>query len=497
MKTIVIFLDAHDDLISVRDKMVWSKAQRILLVWPEERSPHLERKYDLVSLQRQATSLGAQLGLVTRDREVVANARELGVATFRSEKQAQRSRWQHTRVQRRFYRREMDAERVKMLREGSGAPPPPAFRLGWTRLAVFSAGVLAVLVMSIFLLPGAVVKIQPVQQDQSLSMTLAADPNLTRASLSGIVPAEEVSTIVEIQGQIPTSGKASIPDEKAGGVVAFTNLTDHNLDLPAGSVVSTLKPDELRYETQRSIQVPAGETVSVEVLALTGGSAGNVNAGAVKALEGPLGPDVVVSNTEAFGGGSDASVPAVAQADYDRLYNQLLAELKNNAQTDLEFSLGSQKDLIPDTLTMEKQIEETASPEVGSPGDTLTLNLRARFTALAVTSQDVQRVIEAALDANLPEGQLAVPGSLNIASETRMTQAQDGRIEWSVKVNRKTIVNLSRDTLLKAVLGKRPEEASRNLTAVLDLETPPQIQLTPAWWFWMPSLGFRIQFEVQ
>ncbi len=499
MKTIVIPLDAHDDLISVRDKMVWSKAQRILLVWPDGRRPHLARRYDLVSLQRQAISLGAQLGLVTRDREVIENARELGVAVFRSEKQAQRSRWQHTRMQRRFHRRALEPGQVQGLQKAPDNSAPSGFLLGWGRLAIFSAGVLAVLVMSVFLLPGATVRIHPVQQDQSLSMTLAADPNLTRSSLSGVVPAEEVSTVVEVQGQIQTSGKTDIPDHKAGGSVVFTNLSDRSLTLPAGSVVSTLKPDELRFETLRTVAVPAGagQTVQVEVLALSGGSAGNVAGGAVKALEGSFGPEVIVNNPEPFSGGSDISAPAVAQSDYDRLRKELLAELKDNAATDLEFSLSSQKDLVPDSLSMEPQIEETVTPEVGSPGDILTLSLRAEFTALAVERREVQQVVEAALDASLPTGQLAMPSTLTITPASEMNRSADGRIEWTVNVTRKTIPELARDTLLQAVLGKRPKEAVENLTAALNLESPAQIELTPSWWFWMPSLGFRIQFEVQ
>ena len=35
MKTQIITLESHDDLISVRDKLSWAKTPRILLVWPK------------------------------------------------------------------------------------------------------------------------------------------------------------------------------------------------------------------------------------------------------------------------------------------------------------------------------------------------------------------------------------------------------------------------------------------------------------------------------
>lgn len=34
MKTHVVQLERDDDVVSARDKMLWSKAPRILVVWP-------------------------------------------------------------------------------------------------------------------------------------------------------------------------------------------------------------------------------------------------------------------------------------------------------------------------------------------------------------------------------------------------------------------------------------------------------------------------------
>ncbi|MFN8387812.1 MAG: hypothetical protein U0X92_15525, partial [Anaerolineales bacterium] len=60
MKTKIITLESHDDLISVRDRMSWAKTPRILLVAPKFEKIAL-RQVDLKVLQRHASSLGAQL----------------------------------------------------------------------------------------------------------------------------------------------------------------------------------------------------------------------------------------------------------------------------------------------------------------------------------------------------------------------------------------------------------------------------------------------------
>lgn len=499
MKTIVIQLDAHDDLISVRDKMVWSKAQRILLVWPKQGHPNLSRKYDLVSLQRHATALGAQLGLVTREMAVSANARELGVAQFRSEKQAQRQRWNRTRVRRRFRRRQQKPDRVASLRDEMGDKNPPAFLLAWSRLVIFTVGVLAVLAMGIFLLPGATIQIQPVQKDQTVTMTLTVDPLLSTPSLNGIIPADKVSTIVEVQGQLPTTGRASIPDQKASGIVTITNLSNQPLTLSAGSVVTIQSPVELRFITKREVALPGGEgkTVDVPVEAMANGAAGNIPADRIFSLEGPMGPNVVVSNTAAFTGGKDRSLPAVSKSDYDKLHQQLMDTLQKSAIQDLSASLGEGQILLDGTLVLEQVLEESALPAVGNPGDLLSLSLRAEFSGLSISKLDLEQLAKISMDAKLPDTEIAIPSTLAIDISSAPVLLPDGRMEWKVIASRKTITNLPEETLLKAVLSKRPSVAIGNLTELMDLKSPPVIQLTPSWWFWMPSMGFRIQFEVQ
>jgi hypothetical protein len=111
MKTQIITLESHDDLISVRDRMSWAKTPRILLVWPKFEKVTL-RQVDLKVLQRHASTLGAQLGLVTRQRRVRADAEALGIPVFTSTGEAQKVKWPKPR-RRRWPRKAPD----KTLRE--------------------------------------------------------------------------------------------------------------------------------------------------------------------------------------------------------------------------------------------------------------------------------------------------------------------------------------------------------------------------------------------
>ena len=69
MKTQIIALEAHDDFISVRDRMSWAKSPPILLVWPKFEKITL-RAVDLRILQKHAYYLGADMGVITRRGDV-------------------------------------------------------------------------------------------------------------------------------------------------------------------------------------------------------------------------------------------------------------------------------------------------------------------------------------------------------------------------------------------------------------------------------------------
>src|SRR5512140_3206409 len=126
MKTQIIALEAHDDFISVRDRMSWAKSPRILLVWPKFEKITL-RGADLRILQQHASTLGAEMGVITRRRDVRRDAERFGIPVFGSAAAAQREAWgprkqlRAAAPQRRHTQRaEFDAMRAAARREEPG-----------------------------------------------------------------------------------------------------------------------------------------------------------------------------------------------------------------------------------------------------------------------------------------------------------------------------------------------------------------------------------------
>lgn len=495
MKTHIIQLENHDDLISVRDKLSWSKSPRILLVWPR-RGRVLERQVDLFLLQRHAQSLGAQLGIVTADNEVRANAYEQGIPTFSTTLQAQRGSWRRPRGKRRLnwrnFRPRVDRDSLRAQR---ATVHPEVLESSWARIFAFAAGVLAVLALMMFFLPSAQVVLSPERQDQTLSLEGWASPQIREVNPSGGMPAFPISVVVEGSEQINSSGTIGIPDRQAEGEVLFTNLGEQEITIPTGSVVQTAGANVVRFRTTREVTLAAGagQTVSAPVRAELPGSQGNVEANTIQAMEGPIGLEVLVSNPQALSGGGERISPAPSPEDYLAIETRLKENLRANALEDIQRQLAPDQRLIPGSLVISEVLAQTREPSDGQPADFARISQRVEYTAWYVAEEDLQAVARTALEVNRVEGFQPLPGSLKVEMTTEGELDDTGVVRWQMRVSRRLESSWSNEQAARALVGLSLEEAERRLRAMVPLSAQPEVHLNPPWWVRMPFLSFRIE----
>src|SRR5919109_3449650 len=248
MKTQIITLESHDDLISVRDRMSWAKTPRILLVWPKYEKVSL-RQVDLKVLQRHASSLGAQLGLVTRARRVRQDAEALRIPVFESTGQAQRVAWPKPRRRKWKYHAppaDLREKREQVLPNEAEWRTYPAVRVG-----AFVLGVCSVLVLVALFIPRAEVVLHPESEIQSIVLPVRAGPSVKSVFLTGSIPAYEKRVIVDGEQTVVVTGEGVTPQSKAKGEVMFRNLTQQTVRIPAGTVVRTADAAGIRFATIR------------------------------------------------------------------------------------------------------------------------------------------------------------------------------------------------------------------------------------------------------
>jgi len=495
MKTQLIPLESHDDLISVRDRMSWAKTPRILLIWPKsERIPL--RPLDLKVLQRHAASLGAQLGLVTRHRNIRREAQARGIPVFRSTGQAQRRPWpeRNLRVKHPRHRPRQDLRAVREQvrgRDGTWRSHPV------TRISFFALGVLAVLVMASLFIPHAQVILSPESDIQTVTLPMQADPNVASVFITGSIPAHELRVVVEGEQEGTTTGKMPVPLTKAEGMVTFRNLTEEPQTIPAGTVLTSTGLPGVRFLTTEDGELGGGldETVEVHVEAEEAGSAGNVDAESILAIEGNLGLLATVTNAEATSGGRDRQAEAATERDLERLREDLLADLEEQALQEMQAMLAANDQYFADTLRVGQIIEETYDPPFGQPASSVKLSMQVEYVASYATGDDLTELASTVLNASLPEGFVATQVPMNFEALNDHFTNEGGVTRWTMRVSRQLERWVDGSRVISLVQGRRMSVAQVHLKENLKLSNAPDIRLTPDWWPWLPLIPFNITVE--
>lgn len=537
MKTHIIQLEQYDDIVSARDKMSWAKGERILVVWPE-RGRVLNRRLDLVLLQRQSTAQGAQMALVSQDPEVRYYAPRLGIPVFKSLRKAQRAAW---RLPRRFRAGTKPGERLilpgqkmiqteplaesqippglpgdemqiaqERLETGQRPLPPrpvrpktveqPAARVGF-----FTLGVLALLAIAATLLPAATITLVPQTNVQEVMLKVQASPEIDQVDLTGAVPARWIEVTVEGRDATPASSSLLLPERPALGEVLFTNLTDQPVSIPEDTVVLSQGEARQRFAVTRSGELPAGpgETVLLPVRALRPGSQGNLPAGSLTAIEGLLGTQASATNPRACHSGSDRREPAPSPEDRRLLAERLHRSLEATAVQELQDGLAPGDLLLISTLELVETLEEKFEPTEGQPADLLRLNLRLKYRAQAALASDLNALAQAVFDANLPPGFEPVEGTLRVENLDAPKPAPGGsgaagaQQRWTLHAYRHILAQTPSSQAIQLVLGFDPEKARQRLQGELALEEPPEIRLDPGWWPRLPILPFRVGIQIE
>lgn len=494
MKTKIITLESHDDLISVRDKFSWAKTARILLVWPKYEKVTL-RLLDLKVLQRHADSLGAQLGLVTRRMNVRRDAESLGIPVFKTTSAAQKDVWAESapRTQRTPKPPRRD---LRDLRETVYIKEPNWRTSLLGRVVTFTVGVMAVLVVAGLFVPRAAVTLNPETQTASIVIPVRASPANTSVVLSGEIPAKTISMIVSDEKTVPVTSQVSIPQTRAQGVAQFTNLGAENLTIPAGTVVLT--DTLIRFATLTETRLLTGTSgiVEVRIEALDAGEQGNVDAGTIRVIEGTLGLSATVNNPEPTIGGTNANMLGATEEDRAKLRDDVLNSLYLQAEEQIRASLSDGDLLIEDTLDIQEIQREEFTPPPGKTAATLTFSVQAEFVARYILAADLKGLASSSVMASISQG-FSPSGEMvfNLLDEPVTDTA--GVTSFRLQASQTTLRDIDLMQVYNLMRGRNPQIAATTMQEALSLQNEPQVVVTPSWWPWLPLIPFNISVEIK
>jgi hypothetical protein len=492
MKTIVIHLEASDNQISICEKMVMSKAQRYLLVWPR-RARLVENEIEVNLIKRKAQQLGGQVAFVSRNPNVIEKAEKQGVPVFPSVPRAEKSHWKNSFS---LYEKVENPYRVTQIRSYQNGKkkklPKNLISVSGRILSVGLSG-LAILLIAGFLLPSAQVTLYPVIEEKELSIDIWASPEVHEINPNGNLPAKV--ELIEVNGSIDgvSSGTTTLASGYASGEVIFQNQTQMVVNIPVGTIVSTAGDPTVEFETTSSGTVGTGNnnSVSVTIKALAAGSSGNVAAGQITQVDGNLGSLVTVRNESVLSGGLDQAAPSPTDEDYVKLRTKLLSDLKEKASSQIN---TESKKLIPQTIDNGLVISENRSVEPGQPGQNITLSLTVKFTGLSYNVDDLDLLVRKVVDSNLSSTQMLYLD--HVDSEIHDVRVENGSVKWQESVQIQIIPRINESDIAQNISGLDAASAKRIIDDKVNLRQPPDLSIKNVIKR-VPFAAFRIQIQVK
>jgi len=510
----LIQIEAGEDVNSVRDRLSFIHGKRVLLVWPEEGTA-LIRKLDLVLVQRESMRRAIRLAIVTHDTQVIRHAQELNISTFETIGASERGRWKRGRAKvftDRSDRPKDSPESEDVLSELKDVASRQIERPPMATLPkiIIRVGLIAILLAIIgggvyVLVPSATVTITPAVQliEQSVQIVINPDPSFTSIDVeNGILPATVLQIEVEETTSIPTTGVQELGSGLAVGEVVFTNQTATPLTIPLGTTISTTDDPPILFRTTQDAQVAGNSDaiLPIEALPSSAGVIGNLEAGRLVVVVGPLGEQVSVNNPQPTQAGVAQVERAVTQSDRQTLeltVNQLIQERAYN-EIQNSTQITSDDFVLFDTLQIVEERDDWKqwNGEVGNLQDTLTLTKRAVIQVLVVNTRLGQQIVFAQMARQVVRGRSIDPNTIEY--RTGDVLVTPDAVFFTMSGNCVALAQINPEQVRADIANKSFADAIDYLRTRVDIapNSIPELTFSPDWMWQMPVLSARISLII-
>lgn len=330
--------------------------------------------------------------------------------------------------------------------------------------------------------------------DVSMDLNLSTEAK-TLNEQDNTVPAKVASAPKTYTQQTTATGQKN-NGNKASGTVTLTNCTDEDVAVPAGTGTSS---NGNTYITQQTVNVPASDffsngnckknrSASVSIIAQSGGASYNLSSGATFSVAGY---SKVTGQGGNITGGTDNIVKIVTQNDVNTAKSKITP-----ADDEMKKTLSDQlkKDnLYPITATYAAApATTTSSPNVGDPGDTVTVTETVTYTMFGVKEDDLNKLLDNAIDAELDSNKQGILDN----GLSSMVYNVDALTANSAKMTASTTATVGPDldvaVITKESAGKKPGAIKDELRTNPDV-TDVEVKLSPFWVSSVPNKESKIK----
>ena len=466
----LVFLDADDDLGTIRSKLESSSAEEIYLVIPR-RSAVLRTPLEFRILARIANEMSSETILVTEDPARRRLAHQEGFRTRRS------------------------LRTLRHLMLGPDQQPPRFVVPDWVPLPSLVSflslvGVLIVAALGLLVAyPVMHVTLVPQTNPVSRAVDITIDPDAKAADpATATLPGELLTATVDVSDSLPIPPDRTVGQEKAHGEVVVTSQRDEPFTLPRGTIVRV--DGGPRFVTDQERPLPPRVPVRVGITAVDPGSLGNVGPGDITRFEGTGLDQLEVTNPRSTSGGTDRQAKVVTEDDRKALDAKLRQKAREAGLAQLQQRAGRDRTLPEPSLTVDAPSVKF-DQEPGAEADQLTGRMTASVTATVFGNDAFNDLVGKVLERSAgPDSRLGAPakvdtpGVLKVEGHKVQLRSQaSGILERAVDT----------DAIRRALTGSTLQDARTYLSRLSGLAEPPLVEISPSW----APRAFRIDVNVR
>jgi cell division protein FtsL len=345
---------------------------------------------------------------------------------------------------------------------------------------------------------------QPVNANLTLNLSTSTK-SLNTTTFD--VPAVAQSTTKNNSSSVPTTGQVNNGNKATGSVsITCSGLSCCTLNgngsypvIPSGTGLSS---NGISFVTQSSVQMSnsnshgcSSTTGSATVIAVTGGTNGNLPANSSFTITGSAYINYSASSNSAFTGGTDNMVNAVSQNDVNAATQKINAANSNSIKQELKSQL-SQAGLVPIDSTFTSGTPTTsASPSVGSIGNNVTVTETTTYTMLGVQQSYLNTLVNNNINNQINTVQQSIID--NGVKNAQYTTLQSSPTSAQVSMQDTAYVgaNLNKQNIKSQIKGKKSGDVESFIKAYPGVNNVT-VKFSPFWVSSVPNNDNKIIINI-
>ncbi len=385
--------------------------------------------------------------------------------------------------------------------KGLKVPNFDRFRTLMILLVVGLIALIVGLVMAAKILPKATINVQTTGTPVSANFNLTTSDKATALDQTKMVIPVTLNTKDQASSQSVTATGTQNNGTKATGSITMTSCIagfTAPSSVSAGTIVKS--SSGLNFVTQektdfKSAGSPNGTCINYEaknatgIAATSGGANYNVASGTSFTVSGRSD----ITATGSTSGGTDNTVTVVAQADIDKAKAAVTSASSDTFSKDLQKKLEDQGlYVIASTLKVSDPVV-TATPGVGQPASTVSVNIKITYTVLTVKKDDLKTVVTAQLNKQIDTSKQKILDSDVLKSVVISVQSQTSPTVAILNVSDEVLAsaNINTDSIKQQAANKKAGEIRDLVLGVTGVKSV-DVKMSPFWVSAVPASKIKV-----